>query len=766
MAKPKVINTTSKTLNEYGKHVLLLYGLKFTPVPKTNLIELRTDLRKFCRKLRLIEFFADKPNSKDDSIVKPESKFSPNRNRDIILDTYIDFLLKYPLEEKTEEIKKKPNNLNKKEWDGLQMINNDKDLVIKQSDKGGACVVMDADFYLSKMLEILSDGNTYKLLGQNIDNKVFKNIEKLTNEHSDELTKHEIGFLTNPNYKTSQLYGLPKVHKSKLINHKLKSSTSEYLEITQPHDLSFRPIIAGPACVTSKLSEFLDLILKPYLSFIQSYVRDDIDFLDKIQRNVTASEALLTFDVVSMYTNIHNQLGKEAISYWVDNYPNELKRNISKNFIIKALSIVLEWNTFEFDGKSFLQLQGTAMGTKVAPTYATLVMGYLEIKLYEKIAEKYGINTRTNFIGKWRRYLDDCFIIWDTNIDTPKNLLTILQTLHKSIKFTMEESTNSISFLDIKVIIENNKIVTDLYQKPTDSQQYVHFKSCHPPHTKRNIPFNLARRTCTIVEENKSRDDKLGNLKIVLLKQGYPKSLIENSIEKAKNIPLEELRHPKEKQSAKEPLAFVSTHNPRNPDMFKIIKETISLLDASPKMKKALAKYKLINSKRQPKNLKQMLTRAKFIANQANPINDVDSFKVTKCQNKRCGTCPLLLETSTIKFKNTDEIFNIKTKMDCSIKDTIYLIKCAGCDKEYIGETSDLRSRVRVHKQQISDPRLRHLYVSHHIAHCSINHPIPFTITPFFSVNRNDRIYREELEQHFINKFAPELNRDSRTNNK
>ena len=66
------------------------------------------------------------------------------------------------------------------------------------------------------------------------------------------------------------------------------------------------------------------------------------------------------------------------------------------------------------------------MGTKVAPTYATLVMGYLEIKLYEKIAEKYGINTRTNFIGKWRRYLDDCFIIWDTNIDTPKNLLTIL----------------------------------------------------------------------------------------------------------------------------------------------------------------------------------------------------------------------------------------------------------------------------------------------------------------------------------------------------
>ena len=80
--------------------------------------------------------------------------------------------------------------------------------------------------------------------------------------------------------------------------------------------------------------------------------------------------------------------------------------------------------------------------------------------------------------------------------------------------------------------------------------------------------------------------------------------------------------------------------------------------------------------------------------------------------------------------------------------------------KQYIGETSNLRARVRTHKQQILDPRLRHLYVSHHIAHCAIGKGKLFTNVPFFSLNRGDKFYRTEQEQYFIRKYRPELNRD------
>ena len=36
---------------------LLRRGLKFTPIPKPNTVELKSDIQEFSRKLRLIEFF-------------------------------------------------------------------------------------------------------------------------------------------------------------------------------------------------------------------------------------------------------------------------------------------------------------------------------------------------------------------------------------------------------------------------------------------------------------------------------------------------------------------------------------------------------------------------------------------------------------------------------------------------------------------------------------------------------------------------------------
>ena len=77
-----------------------------------------------------------------------------------------------------------------------------------------------------------------------------------------------------------------------------------------------------------------------------------------------------------------------------------------------------------------------------------------------------------------------------------------------------------------------------------------------------------------------------------------------------------------------------------------------------------------------------------------------------------------------IEFKSSDKPFISKFKMDCAATDIIYMIKCTGCDKEYIFEASNLRARV--HIQQTLDLRLRSLYVNHHIVHCAIGKPILF----------------------------------------
>ena len=265
-----------------------------------------------------------------------------------------------------------------------------------------------------------------------IDNEIFNKIVKLAKEHEDELTDKEIKYLTQFNHQPNQLYGLPKIHKSEQIK---KSCTRKPFKIHRSSATrwsSNATLVAGPNCVTSRLSNLLDVLLKLFLKHVKSYVRDDIDFFNRVPKNNTESKVLLTLDVTNMYTNIDNNLGREATEFWLDNHPECIPRNVSKDFILKALNIVLQFNTFTFNDRTFLPIRGVSMGTKCASTYVTLVMAYLETKPSNIIWEKYEI--KQQFVSDWLRYLDDCFLDWDEKIDTISNLLKVLQNLHPSIR--------------------------------------------------------------------------------------------------------------------------------------------------------------------------------------------------------------------------------------------------------------------------------------------------------------------------------------------
>ena len=71
-------------------------------------------------------------------------------------------------------------------------IKKDITIKLKECDKRGACVMMDAKFYKEKMCNILCDEFTYKQLEENIDNKTRNIIEKLTEKYKASLTRKEI----------------------------------------------------------------------------------------------------------------------------------------------------------------------------------------------------------------------------------------------------------------------------------------------------------------------------------------------------------------------------------------------------------------------------------------------------------------------------------------------------------------------------------------------------------------------------------------------
>ena len=79
------------------------------------------------------------------------------------------------------------------------------------------------------------------------------------------MTRQEIDYICNFDSKSSSFYGLPKIESAD-ISEKCKLSDSEYVEIQDPKDLTFRPIVAGPICETSRLSNLIDILLKPFIT--------------------------------------------------------------------------------------------------------------------------------------------------------------------------------------------------------------------------------------------------------------------------------------------------------------------------------------------------------------------------------------------------------------------------------------------------------------------------------------------------------------------
>ena len=204
----------------------------------------------------------------------------------------------------------------------------------------------------------------------------------------------------------------------------------------------------------------MDILLKPLLSKIKSYVKDDFDFHKKCKGSLTTNSKLVSFDVSSLYTNIPHELRLKAIEYWLDKYPKLIHSRFNKSFILEALKLVLKNNHFVFKEEFFHQIVGTAMGAIVAPTYATLVMGYLELQFYEKCKNEFGVKNGKYIEENCHRFLEDCYIALDETNINPLKLFDTLNNIYDNIKFTKEQHNLYLPFLDIMINkdLENNNI--------------------------------------------------------------------------------------------------------------------------------------------------------------------------------------------------------------------------------------------------------------------------------------------------------------------
>ncbi|KAK7101073.1 hypothetical protein V1264_023918 [Littorina saxatilis] len=134
------------------------------------------------------------------------------------------------------------------------------------------------------------------------------------------------------------------------------------------------------------------------------------------------------------------------------------------------------------------------MGTPMAPTVATrnLFMGWLKDRMLET-------SPAPLHTSSWNRFIDDIFLLWTGTPDELETFEKHINSFHPTIKLTMGSSPAEMPFLDIKLKLQEGFIETD-HTKAMDTKNYLHYRSCHPRHTKKNIPYSQmlkARRICS-----------------------------------------------------------------------------------------------------------------------------------------------------------------------------------------------------------------------------------------------------------------------------
>ena len=161
---------------------------------------------------------------------------------------------------------------------------------------------------------------------------------------------------------------------------------------------------------------------------------------------------LCILDITSLYTNIPHNEGirstKEMLS--IHKPPDSLPHNC---YITELLELVLTNNHVEFNGKYYHQLSETAMGTKLACSYANLFM----TKFEEKFVYTYPLQPKL-----WKGFIDDIFLIWPHGIDSLLKFINHLNIVHPTIKFTSDISVTEISFLDLTIYIQQSQLHTKL----------------------------------------------------------------------------------------------------------------------------------------------------------------------------------------------------------------------------------------------------------------------------------------------------------------
>ena len=352
--------------------------------------------------------------------------------------------------------------------------------------------------------------------------------------------------------------------------------------------------------------------------------------------------------------------------------------------------MALQENFFQFETSLFLQIKGTSMGSTFAPSIACLYMWN-----FEKTFILTEHNPFFENISHWRRYIDDILITWTGDMPQALAFFEWVNTLDPYLRFTHHISDQEIPFLDLLITINDGKLCTKTFSKPTDRNSLLRFDSHHPKSLRQNLPYGQflrLRRNCSEVEQFSQQAQSLsGKLDL----KGYPTRTIRNARKRALNTHRDILLEPSTRQ-IREAMTCVTTFTPLSNQVQKIILKRWNILSAG-----TLNIVRPMFSFKRTANLKDILVHTRPQPKRGTmPRHE---FLPPVIGHHACGNCNVchLTETSREIVIGTDDIWRQIKHTNCNTNHCVYLITCP-CGLRYVGMTTRaVRIRINEHRSTI-----------------------------------------------------------------
>lgn len=396
----------------------------------------------------------------------------------------------------------------------LNKLKKDPSLKFLRADKGGKLVIMDRTEYIAKMKGVV-EGVDYALLIKDPTDSIDRKLKLIINKavKSGEIEKDRRFYFYSQALEIPYAYGLIKLHKP---------------------NSPLRIIVGSRDSVLYNTAKKLLKVIDPLAGDTEFGVKNSYTLMEDL-RNVRLTENLElgSLDIVNLYTRIPVDKSLSILKNKLENDVTfRARTNLSVETVLELAKLCLENSYFSFDNSFYKQVNGLAMGSPLSPIIANLYLEHFESQIFNNPS----FASPSNF-KLWRRYMDDILILkpnsWKNN-----DVLTLMNTLDDDIKFTYEaEVNNSITFLDLLLIRDGDRLKSKIYQKPTHAKSYIDFYSAHPKNIKIGV-IKMIKHKIESLSDYPDEDKEIFTQQLVCC--NYPRNLVKSLFDN-KNVKLPNL---------------------------------------------------------------------------------------------------------------------------------------------------------------------------------------------------------------------------------